>query len=127
MYDDHFTTTKSLETNIIPSNWKTLFQERSANILQDDPYLRDSHELEPEWHADPIRSEGGSEGDGSLPQQPLSTAENTQTPLSDGTLSQLEPSLSPEVTSGLQTDTLVSNDHSRHGWNSAYNIRFQGA
>jgi hypothetical protein len=49
VFDDHFTTTQCLTTNVLPANWKTLFQERSENVLADKPILQDSHILGPEW------------------------------------------------------------------------------
>jgi hypothetical protein len=51
VFDDHFTTTQCLATNILPASWKTLFQERSKNVLADSPILRDSHVLGPEWES----------------------------------------------------------------------------
>lgn len=49
MYDDHFMTTQSLVTNVLPSNWKSLFQKHSENVQLDNPFLRDSHTLGHEW------------------------------------------------------------------------------
>jgi hypothetical protein len=49
VYDDHFSTTQSYETNSLPNNWLQLFQERSENILAHNPILRDAHTLGPEW------------------------------------------------------------------------------
>jgi hypothetical protein len=53
VYDDHFSTTQSFETNTLPPNWIHLFQERSDNVLADNPILRDAHTLGPEWD-DPV-------------------------------------------------------------------------
>jgi len=51
VFDDHFTTTQCLATNVLPANWKLLFQEWSENVLADNPILWDSHILGPEWES----------------------------------------------------------------------------
>jgi hypothetical protein len=51
VFDDHFTTTQCLATNVLPAHWKLLFQERSENVLADNPILQDSHILGPEWES----------------------------------------------------------------------------
>jgi hypothetical protein len=49
VYDEHFSTTHCFETNSLPTDWLHLFQERSENVLADNPILRNAHTLGPEW------------------------------------------------------------------------------
>jgi hypothetical protein len=42
VYDGHFMTMQSLVTNVLPSNWKNLFQDHAVNVQLDNPILRDS-------------------------------------------------------------------------------------
>ena len=57
VYDDHFMTTRSLHTNVIPSNWKELFTHKAENALSDDPEkaaIFNIHNLAPHWDDPPI-------------------------------------------------------------------------
>jgi hypothetical protein len=48
VFDDSFTTTKSLETNNIPTNWPELFKYSETNLL--DPDQETHHKLDASWH-----------------------------------------------------------------------------
>jgi hypothetical protein len=65
VYDDHFSTTKSYETNSLPTNWLQLFTKRSDNVLAENPIMRDAHVLGPEWD-DPIPSHPSNLSDSPL-------------------------------------------------------------
>ena len=56
VYDDHFMTTRSLHTNVIPSNWKELFTHRAENVLSDDPEKAAIHDLRPHWDDSPMHN-----------------------------------------------------------------------
>jgi len=132
VYDDHFTTTHSLETNVLPLNWVTLFQNRAENVLVDNPLLRDSHTLEPEWDL-PLPSQSDDDVD--------SIAADSSLPLSEGDQSIMPPSEGarsavPHLAPGLPQNTLSEGDSSaaadsrssaRHSWNSkhSHNTRFR--
>ena len=54
VYDDHFTTTWSLKTNILPPNWSELFKLKAKNVLSNNPAIAEAHQLGPGWPDPPI-------------------------------------------------------------------------
>jgi hypothetical protein len=47
VFDDSFTTTKSLQTDKIPENWPALFKHSEVNLL--DPDQEPNHKLDASW------------------------------------------------------------------------------
>jgi hypothetical protein len=114
VYNDHFTTMHSLETNVLPLNWVTLFEDHAENILADNPLLRDSHTLEPEWDP-PLPSQSDNDVD--------SIVSDSSLPLSEGDRSPV-PHLTPclpqhTFSEGDSPAVAESRSSARHGWSRA--------
>ena len=58
VFDDSFTTTKSLQTDQILKNWPELFKHSEVNLL--DPDQEPLHKLDDSWHDSPIPSASSS-------------------------------------------------------------------
>jgi len=130
---------QSLVTNTLPANWKTLFQERSENVLQDNPLLRDSHTLGPEWEpSTPIAPPmSQSEGDATVTPCPITTTSegegNTPISLSEGGIPVTPVPVNTTVSQPLPTTApvpptiLVSDEIPPSRWNCehTHNTRFR--
>ncbi len=95
VFDDSFTTTKSLETNNIPTNWPELFKYSETNLL--DPDQETHHKLDASWHEPTVA-------------RPIAQSKRTRTiRFIDELELQRSPSPSSESSDILSTDIAESN------------------
>jgi hypothetical protein len=104
VFDNYFTTTDSLKTNILPSNWSNLLTTSSSKFVDDD--FKPTNFTDTSWFHDPTSSDH-------LP-SPLNVPDEQFSP------SQREPDTT------FQKEATDSGTHPQPGWNSNqhYETRF---
>jgi hypothetical protein len=135
VFDDNFSTTKSLHTNTIPSNWSTLLNNSSISFVDED--FSNTNLYDSTWKDDTPSTTSDSsplQREPSTPQRTNPSSFSVTSPSSQReTPTRTNPSLSSssqrEISSHSSTtsssDTFQQRTHS--GWNQAhpYNTRFK--